>query len=255
MRKGLDYHIHTFYQRCGNETLTVENIIRRAEALYLSSIAITDHLNTVDMLPNFRLIKRDIETIETAVEVFFGCELNFQGCDGPFAYSEAIRDEYGFEIAIGGIHSCYTDGDDPVEVVDIQHRHHMRALTDPLVDVLVHPWWIPHSEWQKRPVEWWEALLADMPESRVDELGSASAANNCPIEMNASAVFYNGDYSPRFCELYIEYVARLRDAGALFTVSSDAHDIGQLGQTEYVEGMLDGLGVPADRIWQPQKAT
>ena len=45
MRTGMDYHIHTYYQRCGNETLTIQNIIRKAEERRLASIAITDHLN------------------------------------------------------------------------------------------------------------------------------------------------------------------------------------------------------------------
>ena len=253
MRRGIDYHIHTFYQRCGNETLTVEAIIRKAESLQMTSIAITDHLNTLDQLPNFRLIKRDIEAVETALEVFFGVELNFQSCDGEWAYSAEIRDEYGFEVAVGGIHSLYTDSHDPVEVVDIQHRHHLRTLCDPLVDVLVHPWWVPHQEWLARPAEWWEVLLEDMPEARITELADASRANACPIELNAEAIFFNTGYTARFRELYVEYVARLRDAGALFTVASDAHDISALGHTDYVEGIVDGLGIPEERIWKPTK--
>jgi len=253
MRRGIDYHIHTFYQRCGNETLTVENIIRKAESLYMSSIAITDHLNSLDMLPNFRLIRRDIEAIDTSIEVFFGVELNFMCCDGDFPYSEAIRDEYGFEVAIGGIHSTYTGSLDEAEVADIQHRHHMRVLADPLCDVLVHPWWIPDREWKQRPAEWWEDLLESFPDERIAELAGASAANRCAIEVNAAAVFYNTAYSRRFRDIYVQYLARLRDAGALFTTGSDAHDIGQLGATEYVEGLLDGLAVPDAQRWQPVK--
>ncbi|MBM3499091.1 MAG: PHP domain-containing protein, partial [Armatimonadetes bacterium] len=86
MRRGLDYHIHTFYQKCGNATLTVDSIIRRAQGLGLTSIAITDHLNHRDQLPNFRHIRRDIEAVATPVEVWFGCELNFDACDGNWAY-------------------------------------------------------------------------------------------------------------------------------------------------------------------------
>ena len=48
MRWGRDYHIHTHYLGCGNETMQVEAIVRRAEALGLRSIAITDHLNSLD---------------------------------------------------------------------------------------------------------------------------------------------------------------------------------------------------------------
>jgi histidinol phosphatase-like PHP family hydrolase len=254
MRLGLDYHIHTFYQRCGNETLSLGNIVRKAEALQMTSLAITDHLNTVEQLPAFWYIKRDLEYMrnKTKIELFFGCELNFQSCDGEFAYSEAIRDEYGFQIAIGGIHSAYTDSQDVTTVRDLQQRHFMRTLQDPLLDVLVHPYWFCESEWHARPPEFWEEVVGDMPDSYITELASASAETGTGIEVNACAIFYNPTYRAEFKRVYVEFLARLRDAGALFSVASDAHDLSHLGTTEYVEGLLDGLAIPPERLWRPR---
>lgn len=253
MRVGIDYHIHTFYQRCGNETLTLGNIVRKAEQLRLTSIAITDHLNTLDQLPRFWEIKRDIEYMRerTELEILFGCELNFQGCDGQWAYSEAIRDEYGFEIAIGGIHSAYTDSQDVAAVRDIQHRHHVRTLNDPLIDVLVHPYWFGQGDWDARPPEFWEQVVGDMPDDYIAELAQASAETGRGIEVNGCAMFYNPHYRPQFKQLYTEFIARLRDEGAIFAVASDAHSLDHIAATEYVEGLLDGLGVPTERIWRP----
>lgn len=253
MRRGLDYHIHTFYQKCGNATLTVENIIRRAEAIGLSSIAITDHLNRREQLSNFVHIKRDIRQVETNIEVWFGCELNFDGCDGKWAYDEATRDEYGFELVVGGIHSAYTDSHDPLELIDIQHRHHMRTLEDPLVHVLVHPYWFNGAELQARSPDWWQKLMEEFPEDRIVELAQASAAHNCPIELNASAIFFNRNYSTGFQQAYVEFVRKLAQKGALFTFCSDAHDINQLGQSYYAEGVLDGIGVAEAQVWRPYR--
>jgi len=251
MRRGLDYHIHTFYQKCGNATLTVENIIRRAEAIGLTSIAITDHLNHRGQLPNFRSIKRDIRQVETGLEVWFGCELNFEGCDGQWAYDAAVRDEYGFEVVVGGIHSAYTDSQDPLEVIDIQHRHHMRTLEDPLVHVLVHPYWFGGGELNQRTPEWWQKLMEEFPEDRIVELAQASRANRTAIELNSSAIFCNRAYNDGFQLAYIEFIRKLAEHGALFTFCSDAHDINQLGQSDYAEGVLDGLGVPEAQVWRP----
>ena len=131
MRIGMDYHIHTFYQRCGNETLTVPNVIRKAEERKLSSIAITDHLNSLNQLERFPYIRQDIADVKTDVEVYFGVELNYDACDGEFAYTEAIHEEHGFEVVIGGIHSTYTESQDMREVLAIQHRHFMRTLNNP----------------------------------------------------------------------------------------------------------------------------
>ncbi len=251
MRLGLDYHIHTFYQKCGNETLTVEKIIRRAEAMRFTSIAITDHLNHYSQLPNFRFIRHDIGQVGTQLEVWFGCELNFDGCDGGFAYDESVRDEFGFEVAIGGVHSTYSDSQDPTEIVDIQHRHHMRTLEDPLIDVLVHPYWFGASDLDRRSPEWWKGLLEGIPDDRITELAQASVANHTAIELNAAAIFHNPSYSTGFQEAYVEFVERLADEDALFAVGSDAHDINMLGWTDYVEGLLDGLGVCEEQIWRP----
>jgi histidinol phosphatase-like PHP family hydrolase len=251
MRRGLDYHIHTFYQKCGNATLTVENIIRRSEAIGLTSIAITDHLNHRGQLDNFRLIQRDIQPVETSVEVWFGCELNFDACDGNWAYDEAVRDEYGFEVVVGGIHAAYTDSQDPMEVIDIQHRHHMRTLEDPLVHVLVHPYWFGDGDLNARTPEWWQKLMEEFPEDRIVELAHASAANRAAIELNSEAIFCKSAYSAGFQAAYIEFVRRLAQHGALFSFASDAHDINHLGSSDYAEGLLDGLGVPEAQVWRP----
>ncbi len=251
MRRGVDYHIHLFYQRCANETMTLANVLRKAEEHKMSRLAITDHVNNLGMLENMRNIKRDIEQAETEIELLFGVELNYQGCDGAFAWSPAIREQYGFEIAIGGIHSDYTDSDDPTDVIDIQHRHHMRTLADPTVEILVHPYWFPTGQMRKRADAWWESLLRDFPEERIRELADASRTHNSAIEVNAAATLRNPNVSPGIVAAYIEWLARMRDAGALFAAGSDAHDISQFGATQYIEGLLEGLGVPDAQIWEP----
>jgi len=157
---------------------------------------------------------------------------------------------------VGGIHSAYTDSQDPMEVIDIQHRHHMRTLEDPLVHVLVHPYWFGDGDVNRRTPEWWQRLMERFPEDRITELAQASAANNSPIELNSAAIFHNGRYSEGFQAAYVEFVRRLAERGALFTFGSDAHDIGQLGWSDYAEGVLDGLGVPEQQVWRPtRKAT
>ncbi len=253
MLKGTDCHIHTFYQRCGNETLSVPNIIRRAESIGLKKIAITDHLNTLDRLERFRYIKSDIEDVETEIEVFFGVELNYQACEGDFAYSEEIHRDYGFEVVIGGIHSPYTESFDPDEIIEIQHRHFMKTLENPLLDVLVHPFWFSRKIVKQRPADFWVELLLAVPDEMLQSWAEASSDNRCAIEVNAHAIFFHPLFSDRFKSLYVDFLKKLADSGALFTVGSDAHDINTLGQSFYAEGILHGLGIPEKQIWRPEK--
>ncbi len=253
MRRGSDYHIHTFYQRCGNETMTVPNVIRKAEELGLSSIAITDHLNGYDRLDAFRYIKSDIDAVKTEIDVFFGVELNYLSCDGEFAYSGKIHEEFGFEVVIGGIHSAYTDSDDTEEVLGIQHRHFMKTMENPLVDVLVHPFWFPRTEVDSRPPGFWENLILSIPDDHIREWAGASRENRCAIEVNVAGIFYNPAYTGRFKEAYIGLLARLKENGALFSVGSDAHYIGRLGSSDYAEGLLAGMGAGEEQLWAPSR--
>ena len=252
MVKGRDYHIHTWYQRCGKWTMTVPAIIRRAEEMEMTSLAITDHLNHFGQLDAFHYIKRDIQDLETTVDVYFGVELNFQSCDGEFAYNEEIHEQFGFEVVIGGVHSVYTDSADHREVLDIQHRHFMRTLENPLLDVLVHPFWFPRRELEMHSEQWWQELIETIPDDYIAEWARASRENQCAIEVNACAIFYYGAVSDGFKRAYIEMLARLRDAGAIFSPGSDAHRIGRLHTHAYAEAILDALGVPETQIFQPR---
>lgn len=253
MKKGFDCHVHTFYQRCGNETLTVPAVIRRAEAIGLKKIAITDHLNTLERLERFRWIKADIDDVKTDIEVFFGVELNYGACDGEFAYSREIHEEFGFEVVIGGIHSTYSETGNPAEIIEIQHRHFMKTLENPLLDVLVHPFWFSQREVKARPPEFWEEVILGVPDRMVRAWARASAGNNCAIEVNASAIFFHPLFSDRFKRAYVDLLGKLNAGKAVFTAGSDAHDINALGRSYYAEAILHGLGVPDAQLWQPEK--
>lgn len=254
MRKGIDCHIHTFYQRCANETMTIPNIVRKAEKLGLRKIAITDHLHDFGQLEAFRYIKKDIEAVRTEIEVFFGVELNFMSRGGEFAYNEKIHEEYGFEIVIGGIHSAYTDSENIEEILEIQHEHFMKTIQHPLIDVLVHPLWFPRHEIASRPPEFWEELILAVPDYYVDDWAGASISRGCAIEVNSHAIFYNPAFSDRFKLSYIDLLRRLAEKNVLFSTGSDAHDINTLGASDYAEGVLRGIGAGEDRIWKPVKA-
>ena len=46
-----DLHIHTKYLGCANETMEVPDIIEECHRLGVTTVGITDHLNTLDQLP------------------------------------------------------------------------------------------------------------------------------------------------------------------------------------------------------------
>ena len=253
MLKGTDYHIHTTYLKCADQTMTVEAIIRRCEELGLKSIGITDHLNMRENYYQFAYIKRDIAQIDTELEVLFGVEINLLNSEGEIPYDEAMRDAIGFQFAIGGPHGAYVDHDDRRKIVEIQHRHHCRFAADPLIDVVVHPWWFGKGEFEKKGLRWFEDM-SDIPDEYTIEFAEIARKHQTAIEVNPLATYESRNYSDRFKEDHKRYIALLNEQGVMFSIASDAHNIRQLGATRSAEKLLEELGVPDERIWTPANA-
>jgi histidinol phosphatase-like PHP family hydrolase len=246
-----DFHIHTTYLGCANETMTIPAIVAECSRLGLKTLAITDHLNTRDRLPLHENIRDDILALETEIPVYFGVELNFQGRDGDFAYSAQVRDEMGFQFAIGGIHGTYLDTYDLEALIRIQHRHHLRTCEDPLVQVLVHPYWFPRGEFDRQGWPWFETMQ-HVPNSMAQELGQASKETGTAIEINACANLVNSNYGADYVAEYVDYLGIIAAEGATFSLASDAHDIGQLEAVTAAWNVAEMLGLSEEQIWRPE---
>ena len=245
-----DFHIHTKYLGCANNTMEVPAIIAECHRIGVTILGITDHLNTFDKLPLHVPIRRDIEELDTPIDVFFGVELNYTGCDKEFAYNEETKEELGFQFAIGGIHSTYLDTYDVKKIVDIQHRHHLATCENPLVDVLVHPYWFGKGEFDNKGWPWFDSMRP-VPASYARELGQVARETGTAIEINGCANLDGNHYSERHIEEYIEYLGIIADEGPMFSPGSDAHDIQRLELIGNSWDVASRLGISADRIWRP----
>lgn len=250
-KPNCDFHIHTKYLKCGNLTMEVAAIVETSRGLGVRSLGITDHLNSLDKLPLHEPIKSDIQALNPDIDVCFGVELNFTGMDAGFPYSEEVRDRLGFQFAIGGIHSAYLDQYDVKKLVDIQHRHHLKTCRDPLIDVLVHPYWFGKGEFDKKQWPWFDSMLC-VPESYARELGQTARETGTAIEINGCANLKNPDYSERYVQEYIAFLSVIAAEGATFSVGSDAHNIGQLRTVLSAWDVAAKLKLAPDRIWRPK---
>jgi len=246
-----DFHIHTKYLGCANATMEIPSIVKECERLGVVSLAITDHLNTLDKLELHVPIREDIEALDTEVEIYFGVELNFTGCDQGFAFSQEIKEKVGFQFAIGGIHATYLEQYDLRKLVDIQHRHHLRTCQDPLVQVLVHPYWFGKGEFDKHGWPWFDSMKV-VPETYVRELGQVSRETGTAIEINGKANLRNPAFSQDYVEEYFDYLSILAEEGALFSLGSDAHDLSHLEAIQDTWHMVERLDLSQDRIWRPE---
>jgi len=245
-----DYHIHTKYLGCANETMEIPAIIRECERLGVVSLAITDHVNSLNQLELHVPVREDIVELDTQIEVYFGVELNFTGCDEAFAFSPAIKKEYDFQFAIGGIHCTYLERYDLRKLIDIQHRHHLKTCRHPLVEVLVHPYWFSKGEFDRNDWPWFDSMK-DVPESYTRELGQVARETGTAIEINGSANLENPAYSPEYVEEYVAYLSILAEEGASFSPGSDAHNTDRLASVQSAWRVAERLNLSKERIWRP----
>lgn len=244
-----DYHIHTKYLGCANQTMEVAEIVSRCQALGLESIAITDHLDRMSDLPKHRRIADDIRAIDTPLRVYLGVELNvLNGRSSP--YAEAIRHEAGFQFAIGGPHGPAVADYDLEQIIAIQHRNHLATCENPLISVLVHPWWFDKPEFDRLGFPWFDDLSV-VPKSMTEELAAAAIATGTAVEISTIMVRVSAKYGERFSKQYREYIGALNDHGVSFTIASDSHDINQLQGITLAETVAREVGIPPERIWHP----
>lgn len=252
MGSSYDFHIHTHHLKCANDTMQVPDILARCAALGLETIAITDHLNAPQFLPKHLLIKEELAAAESDLEIYFGVEVNvIDSQTGAVSIDQAQFDEAGFEVVIGGVHSSYHQEPQPRSIIDLQQKLMLAVVANPLVDVLVHPWWFGRREFEPGgPMEWFTSMDA-IPEGYARELGEAAVAHNTAIEANWAAIWANSTYPDRFKEQYTEYIVTIADTGAKISIGSDAHDISKLDGVHPAADLLASRGITGDRLWRP----
>ncbi len=247
-----DFHIHAKYCACGGCSMEVAEIARHAAAAGTTAIAITDHVNNVAMLEKHRTIPDDIRAADSDLEIFFGVEVNFLDPAQPLPFTQELKAQYGVQFAIGGPHHHYLEERDIPKIIDAVHRMHLIICENPLIDVLVHPYWFGHGSFT--PKGWAMFDVNDfkkVPASYARELGQAAVATGTAVEINASACFLamGGD---DWRAAYMDYLAIIAEQGATFSTGSDSHGYDGLKQIEWSWNAAERLGLDESRIFRPK---
>ena len=186
------------------------------------------------------------------MKIYFGAEVNVIDKDtGAVSIDEEQLQQGGFELVIGGPHTSYFGEPDKEAIIDLQHKLMLEVLANPLVDVLVHPWWFGAGEFKPGgPMEWFTDMT-QIPDWHVRELADAALKHGKAIEANHSAFFTAGQYSPAFRETYRHYLGEIARRGVRISIASDAHDINYLGGVHPMMEILESLGVTRAQLWTP----
>ncbi|MHC4855378.1 MAG: PHP domain-containing protein [Planctomycetota bacterium] len=243
-----DLHIHTEY--CGHATgMTVAAILERAEAMGLSSVAITDHIFSHDDHAVIQKIRADVAAYGPALKVYVGAEVDvdYEHTDGRF-----VTDTFeGLDLVIAGFHYVPTVGNYPRSPQDntlnadefLQHWHDslLGIVSNPNVDILAHPGRLLAAGVDLE-VHFEDALCI------FAEAAALSAQNNIAWEINEMT---GCRLSPQWWGQWHRIYETALAEGVKLVYGSDAHTPEAIGTHEYVDRILAKL--PKNCLARPEE--
>ncbi len=253
----LDLHLHTWLSPCATpdrSLCSVDVYAAEAARLGLETIAITDHFALPSpALPDWYRglgpgiidqVARSASSVTNGVEILIGCEAEMLApgavtIDADFARTLDL-------VILAASHLHFEEigppaGSPPATVAAALMDFFAAAVALPYVDVVAHPFVIPHEPFG--PAASYISLIEDDDFRR---LASIAAANSVALEINGSMAARD-DYRrlmPRFFQI-------AREEGVKFSVGSDAHSVKDMVHLESVRSLAVELGLCRDDFIHP----
>jgi len=281
MKISSDWHIHS-NNSCDGACAKIADIITESEQLGIKEFGISDHIHTPYNLPDLAASHQEFFASESRPNIHFGVEVSCVSqweideiakgnapdnpvygirtggpINGPLAIGINENDiaEYDLEFVVGGTHWPMYVEIERDAIIHNYHQQNMFLATHPLVNIVAHPWWWmghwadANSKYLDKP---WFDDFKTIPKSMHCEFAAAVIENNTLVEINLSAMLLNGQYSYRFKQQYLEYLAALKSKSVKLCIGSDLHkehyyDI----DFETAASMLARVGIVESDLYTP----
>ena len=253
----VDLHMHTWFSPCATQESalsSVEAYAAEAVRLGLDTIAITDHFALPGpALPDWYdglgpdiidQVARFAAGLSDGVTVLIGCEAEMLApgrvtIDAAFARTLDL-------VILAASHLHFPEigppvGSPPTVVAAALMDFFAAAVAIPYVDIVAHPFVIPHEPFG--PPASYLSLITD---ADFRPLASIAAANSIAFEINGSMASQD-DYRrlmPRFFHV-------AREQGVKFSLGSDAHSVKDMARLENARSFAVELGLRRDDFIHP----
>ncbi len=246
----LNYDLHTHSDYSDGKG-TLHDNIHAAEAMGLSHIALTDHL---------RIDRRDwvdeaLEELKNEppegykVKILRGVEASLLDKDGRISIDDKAASKLDIVLCDMGWHSLGFPGDasdvPKDQIIERIVECFVNLCRNPLVDVVAHPFnFGRHTKIVITPRE----MGADYLLRIADEFVLRDKA----FEIMNNAWWWHPLMLPReFTAQYVEVVKLFTRKDVKFTIGSDAHGIGGVGNLGWSRYVLEEANVPSGQIVDP----
>ncbi|MEK7630613.1 MAG: DNA polymerase/3'-5' exonuclease PolX [Patescibacteria group bacterium] len=204
---------------------SLEAMVREAKRLGHEYIAITDHTKSLAMTggSDEKKLRKQIREIGTlnkkisGITILSGAEVNIMR-DGTLDISDEVLSE--LDIVGAAVHSHFNLS------AEEQTERIMRAMSSPHVDILFHP--------TGRVLKKRDPYAID-----IDRIIAHAVSTGTVLEIDAH---------PWRLDLKDDHIKRAVDAGAMFSIDTDAHSLAELSYLEYGIGQARRAGLPKNRV-------
>ena len=243
-----DFHLHATKYRLGENwpDMTVEHIVQRCEALGYTDIGIVEHLDKSPKHPVACLegLVAEFRTVTSAMRISVGAELDIGDVEMSVPDTSRTKERLGLDYCLASVHSI---GPDVVDIPSFVADHHRRTMLlveryDP-VDVIAHPWETGRALVRRGIADEWRFEF--VPEAFLAELVDGLRTNGKAMELNAKAEAHFREAAFR------DWMSKVRDAGVLVAIGSDAHRDERIGATIPQERFLREMGFGPEQLWLP----
>ena len=236
-----DMHVHTALSPCGWSEMSIEAIIRAAEAQGIKHLAITDHIHPGTDRAIVAQVKEELSRAEKSIDVYVGCEADITAV-GAHEVDQKLLELTDFVmVSASHFHETFISQPRSASKSDVA-RHFLEmfsyAASLDFVDVIAHPLYVmPDTYDQRAPAELDTEDL--MPAIRMLK------KNNIAVEISRRAL------APAQTPFLLSFYRLCKQEGVKFSIGSDAHRLADVGRTKLVEPLVTELDLKDDNIWLP----
>lgn len=246
----LNYDLHTHSTYSDGKGSLHDNI-HAAEAMGLSHIALTDHLR----VDKWDWVDEALEELKDEppqgykVKILKGAEASLLDSSGSISVDEKAATKLDIVLCDMGWHSLEFSGKVsriPRElIIERIVQCFVNLCHNPLVDVIAHPFnFGRHTEVVISP--------AEIPVDCLVRIADAFVSQNTAFEVMNNAWWWHPLMDPgEFTDQYVNIVRFFAQRGVRFTIGSDAHGIGGVGNLGWSKYVLTEAGVPLAQIVDP----
>jgi len=241
--RQIDFHVHTRLSLCASRQMCLASILDAAAQAGIRYLGITDHIDAYVGPEILNVTRKQLEEIETPIEVFLGCEADILAV-GKHVVSEEMRSHLDY-VMVSANHFHDPSVAQPRSNSQADVAHHFLemfryACSLDFADVIAHPLVVFPGTYDPGCIE----LIRD---EEIAEAVKLARDNGIAMEISPRGL-ESDQYRFR-----VRFLSVCKEVGVRFSIGSDAHSLNRIGSTSSLERLLADVGISDSDIWLPSK--